>query len=132
MNQLVARSMINNGWVVVSLCLVCIFAAYLVREMRTNGWYSYVRNRAAIALLVYFTGEAGARLWTVVLLSRYLDKTNAASVERWYPAALGFACLSLVGAVCCIRTFAPPWWGHSGWLGVVAVVGVTMLVTLYS
>lgn len=132
MNQLLARSMINNGWVVVSICLLGIFAIYLVKEMLQDGWYSYVRNKAAIALLIYFTGEAGARLWTVVLLSKYIDKENAQSVERWYPLALGFACLSLVGAICCVRTFAPPSWGHRGWLFVVAAVGVTMLVTVYT
>lgn len=132
MNQLLARSMINNGWVIVSLCLVFIFATFLFKEMHENGWYAKIRNQAAISLLVYFVGESGARLWTVVLLSKYIDKTNALSVEKYYPLALCFAAVSLIGAICCIRTFSPPSWGHRGWLFVAAAVAVTMVLTVYS
>jgi hypothetical protein len=132
MDQLVARQLINNGWFITSLCLVVIFIAFLAKEMREDGWYGKLRNQAALALIVYFTGETVARLWGMLLLRQMaggLPISDAFAIEEKYPIAMGAACLSFIGAICCVRIFSPPSWGHRGWLSVLGIAAVFLALT---
>lgn len=132
MDQLTARELINNGWFVISLCLVVVFGSFLIKEMRADGWYPKIRNQAAISLLIYFIGETLARGWTVLLLYKMSsgeDMIVAYAVEQRYPLALVGAGISFVGAVCCVRVFSPEAWGHKAWLVVVAIAAAFMTTT---
>lgn len=133
MDQLTARELINNGWFILSLCLVVIFAGFLWKEMQEDGWYPRVRNRAALALLAYFTGETIARAWTVLLLSDYVRTHGQGywAIEQRYPIALVGAGISFVGAICCVRVFSPASWGHKAWLVVVAIAAIFMAMTYF-
>lgn len=131
MDQLNARELINNGWFVISLSLVFMFAVFLVKEMKEDGWYSRVRNQAALSLLVYFVGETIARGWASLLLYKLQngrDLVATFAVEEQYPVALIGAAIAFIGAICCIRVFSPPRWGRA-WLLVVAVAGAFMIFT---
>lgn len=133
MNQLAARELINNGWFIVSLCLVGIFVFFLITEMREDGWYAKLRNQAALALIVYFIGETLARGWAALLIAQYSGGAtfiqDVWDIEERYPIAMLGAAISFIGAICCVRIFSPPNWGHSGWLAVLAIASVFMLVT---
>lgn len=132
MDQLTARELINNGWFVISLCLVFVFGGFLLKEMREDGWYPKLRNQAAISLLIYFIGETLARGWGALLLYKMStgeDMIAAFAVEQRYPLALAGAAISFVGAVCCVRVFSPASWGHKAWLVVVAIAAAFMTAT---
>lgn len=134
MDQLAARELINNGWFVISLCLVFVFGGFLWKEMRSDGWYVKLRNQAAISLLVYFLGETLARGWGALLLYKMTtgqQMIDAFAVEERYPIAMAGAAISFVGAICCVRVFSPPHWGHKAWLAVVAVAGIFMGITYF-
>lgn len=132
MNQLAARQLINNGWLAVSVCLVIIFAAFLLKEMREDGWYGKFRNQGAIALLIYFLGETLARAWAALLLYQMTHGETLGgvfAVEERYPIALAGAAISFFGALCCVRAFSPASWGHKAWVSVAVIAGAFMLLT---
>lgn len=116
MTQMMARSMINDGWLIMSLTLTFIFGHYLSKKMRHDGWYASLDNQAAVSLFVYFAGESIARGWSVMLLWTYAHGGDAAAVESKYLVGLVGASVALVGAVCCVRIFAPDKWGFVGWI----------------
>lgn len=126
--------MINNGWLVISACLVIIFAMFLVKEMREDGWYPKLRNQAAIALLIYFTGETIARGWGALLLYKMStgdDLLTVFAVEEKYPFALAGAAISFFGALCCVRVFSPASWGHKAWVSVAIAAAAFMTFTYF-
>lgn len=135
MNQLAARELVNNGWLVVCISLVIIFVAFLAKEMQENGWYGKLRNQAAIALTIYFMGEALARGWGAALLYQMSHGSSIGdifAVEEHYPVAMVGAIFSFFGALCCVRAFSPGSWGNKAWLGVALGSGLVMLATYMS
>lgn len=131
MDQLDARELINNGWFIISFCLVLLFILFLSKEMKQDGWYGKVRNQAALSLSVYFLGETIARGWGTLLFYKMQhgnDLLSVFAVEEKYPVAMVGAGIAFIGAICCMRVFSPPHWGKA-WLVVVGVAVAFMIVT---
>ena len=129
MDQLIARQLINSGWLVANLCLVVTLLYYLHAEVRIDGWYAYARNKAAIALLILFSGETIVRAWSFFLLRFYAKGVDAWPIEQRYPVALTGAVIALAGTACAVRVFSPKEWGHWGWIVSMALAAAFMLFT---
>ena len=131
MDQLDARELINNGWLALVVSIVVILVPFLIRQMREDGWYGRRGNQAALALVVYFTGEALARGWGALLLYKMQhgqDLLGVFAVEQKYPVAMAGAALSFIGAICCVRVFS----SGKAWIVVAALTVAVMIATYYA
>jgi hypothetical protein len=104
-----------NGTLFFLLMFACfMFGVYIAREAISNG---YQRNRlqAAIAVFVFFCGEAMNRGW--LWYWRHLENNGMdASWMMKHHVLLVGAMIQTLGVICVIRVFAPDAWGRNIWL----------------
>lgn len=108
---------INGTWAILNLCVVVIFAAYIIHEVRRVGWWrGYWALSAAVAILVSNLGEGLFRGWVWTWRHQINHGIDAAWMSV-HPIVVIFAALAMIGSLCKIRVFAPAWIGHWGWIG---------------
>jgi uncharacterized membrane protein SirB2 len=117
--------LLNGMMFILSLCLLFTFARYLWGDW---CWPLMRRQQAAVAILVFMTGEAVRGGWTWAW--RYMG--NEGVNVQWMrdvPVLLMAAMLLLSGALLMIRAFTPNTCGHRSWIisGILSV-GVTVAI----
>lgn len=126
-----AREWINGLWFSVSLCVLIVFVAYLIRAVRVPGWYDHGGVRAAIALTCYFAGETLVRGWIwLLLVFRDIDSATGRYIREDYWIMLIAALLSISGALYCIHVFSRSKWALI-WSALFVTVFIIAQITIY-
>lgn len=126
MNVLEVREFVGATWLVLTILLWLVLAWYLWERWRSQGWSVFradMSNHGAIGMFVYVSGEACARLFSLIQIA--VQHAPSADYEwslLWFGGALG-----IWGVVCLIRVFAPRW---SSWVAAAAVFMVFLTILL--
>lgn len=125
------REAATMTWLVLAAALTAIFALFVVSRMHKPGWYEDTATQAAIALAVYFMGEAVARGWTVVLLYSLSHGGDGWSLEARFPIGLLGTIIAAIGGLCAVRIFTPEVfgrWRNAVWMGIAAMALIAGVV----
>jgi len=116
---------INGAWVMLTICVVFVFARYVIKE-----WHPYGRARikAAIAILVHFIGEAG---WHSLSWCLHIGLLTTAPPRAIYALFIACGGVAAVGALCCIRIFSPIAEGRVPWIIALVLALVGAMVSFY-
>lgn len=103
------------------LCFVGILIRYIIIEYRCCGFQRH-RLGAAIALLISWIGGIGICLATWVHLH---EVHNVPTADSWTQVIAVCALILGVGALCCIRHFAPDEYVNRIWVSSSIIAGFT-------
>ena len=115
--------------------LVAVIVMHLARERRELGWRfaaTFVRNRAAVAVLILTVGHILERAWTIYLFHVLKSGRDPLVVEAAYPINLTGTIIAALGMTYCLRVFSREVWGERLWITAVcfSFIASLMLVSL--
>jgi uncharacterized membrane protein YfcA len=130
--DIVVREIVNGMWFVVSLYLTGIFTLFLSNEIRTDGWFYYKTNQAAVGLVLYFAGNTIFHGWIWFLLTQARLGLLHGLLADSYLLIILSAVFAFVGAYLSIRMFSEKPRRKRAILCVVLIISILLLWETYS